>query len=67
MIYKHGDKYAVSVYDPTLKRKRWVGTFAPAGRRDAEQRILAIDHPRCCRRAGLPRSTAAMDSSLGIA
>ena len=28
MIVKRGDSYGVSVYDPALKRKRWVGTFA---------------------------------------
>lgn len=28
MIVKRGLSYGVSVYDPTLKRKRWVGTFA---------------------------------------
>jgi integrase len=28
MIVKRGNSYAVSVYDPALKRKRWVGTFA---------------------------------------
>ena len=28
MIVKRGKGYGVSVYDPALKRKRWVGTFA---------------------------------------
>jgi integrase len=28
VIVKRGNSYAVSVYDPALKRKRWVGTFA---------------------------------------
>ena len=28
MIVKRGKGFGVSVYDPALKRKRWVGTFA---------------------------------------
>jgi integrase len=35
VIINRCGKYAVSVYDPTLKRKRWVGTFAT--RRDARE------------------------------
>jgi integrase len=27
MIVKRGSSYGVSVYDPALKRKRWIGTF----------------------------------------
>jgi hypothetical protein len=27
MIVKRGSSYGVSVYDPGLKRKRWIGTF----------------------------------------
>lgn len=27
MIVKRGSSYGVSVYDPTVKRKRWIGTF----------------------------------------
>jgi integrase len=42
---KRGGKFAVSVYDPSLKRKRWVGTFdkerdAKAAERDASRRRL---------------------------
>lgn len=35
MIVKRGSSYGVSVYDPALKRKRWVGTFAT--RREARE------------------------------
>jgi hypothetical protein len=40
MIVKRGSSYGVSVYDPAVKRKRWVGTFptlreARAGERAA--------------------------------
>jgi integrase len=34
LIIKRGEKFAVSVYDPTLKRKRWVGTYGT--RREAK-------------------------------
>ncbi len=38
MIVKRGNSYGVSVYDPALKRKRWVGTFATkAEARNAER------------------------------
>lgn len=38
MIVKRGSGYGVSVYDPALKRKRWVGTFASkAEAREAER------------------------------
>lgn len=38
MIVKRGSAYGVSVYDPALKRKRWVGTFASKGEaREAER------------------------------
>ncbi|MFN8225061.1 MAG: site-specific integrase [Gaiellales bacterium] len=38
MIVKRGRGYGVSVYDPALKRKRWVGTFASkVEARDAER------------------------------
>ncbi len=38
MIVKRGAGYGVSVYDRTLKRKRWVGTFATkAEAREAER------------------------------
>lgn len=38
VIVKRGDTYGVSVYDSTLKRKRWVGTFATkAEAREAER------------------------------
>src|SRR5437868_10445491 len=35
MIFQRGKKYCVSVYDPAIKRKRWVGTFST--RREARQ------------------------------
>jgi integrase len=43
MIKKRGRHYGVSVYDPALKRKRWVGTFetlreAREAERDASRR-----------------------------
>jgi integrase len=43
MIVKRGGSYGVSVYDPSVKRKRWVGTFptrreARAAERAAEGR-----------------------------
>jgi integrase len=38
VIVKRGNGYGVSVYDPALKRKRWVGTFASkAEAREAER------------------------------
>lgn len=38
MIVKRGNGYGVSVYDPALKRKRWVGTFkTKAEARNAER------------------------------
>jgi integrase len=38
VIVKRGNRYGVSVYDPQLKRKRWVGTFATkAEAREAER------------------------------
>jgi hypothetical protein len=45
VIVKRGGKFAVSVYDPSLKRKRWVGTFdkereAKAAEREASRRRL---------------------------
>lgn len=44
MIVRRGKSYGVSVYDPTVKRKRWVGTFAAlrearAAERTAAQRV----------------------------
>src|SRR4051794_41731423 len=43
MIRPRSGSYAVSVYDPAVKRKRWVGTFktlreAREAERDASQR-----------------------------
>jgi integrase len=45
VIIERGGKYAVSVYDPALKRKRWVGTYekkrdARAAEQDAMRRRL---------------------------
>jgi integrase len=45
VIIKRGGKYAGSVYDPALKRKRWVGTYererdAKAAEREASRRRL---------------------------
>lgn len=38
MIVKRGDRFGVSVYDPALKRKSWVGTFdTKRDARDAER------------------------------
>ena len=38
VIVKRGKGYGVSVYDPALKRKRWVGTFRTKGEaREAER------------------------------
>jgi integrase len=46
MIVKRGKGYGVSVYDPALKRKRWIGTYptlrdAREAERNASQRKLA--------------------------
>ena len=46
MILKRSGKYAVSVYDPALKRKRWIGTYqtlkeAREAERDAGRRKLS--------------------------
>jgi hypothetical protein len=46
VIVKRGGKFAVSVYDPSLKRKRWVGTFdkereAKVAEREASRRRLS--------------------------
>src|SRR4051812_6623651 len=45
MIIERGGKYAVSVYDPALKRKRWGGTYekkrdAKIAERDASRKRL---------------------------
>lgn len=42
MIVKRGASYGVSVYDPALKRKRWVGTF----RTKAEARVAEREASR---------------------
>src|SRR4051812_24402997 len=52
MIQKRGAGYAVSVYDPALKRKRWVGTFetlraARDAERDASRRRGAAGRVTC--------------------
>ena len=52
MIVKRGEKFGVSVYDPALKRKRWVGTFATKreakdAERDASQRRLSVSRLKC--------------------
>ena len=45
MIVKRGNGYGVSVYDPALKRKRWVGTFrTKAEAREAEREASRRRH-----------------------
>lgn len=44
MIVKRGGRYGVSVYDPSLRRKRWVGTFAT--RREALEAERAASQKR---------------------
>jgi integrase len=57
MIVPRGKSYGVSVYDPALKRKRWVGTFATrrearAAERKAEQRTPQGETEDCAVFAG---------------
>ena len=60
MIKKRGKGYGVSIYDPALKRKRWVGTFKMLGEaRDAER--------TASRRRGVGRVTCGEFSSLWLA
>lgn len=52
MIVKRGKKWAVSVYDAGLKRKRWVGTFetrhdAKEAERDAAKRRTTAGRVTC--------------------
>jgi integrase len=52
MIKKRGAAYGVSVYDPALKRKRWVGTFetlreAREAERDASRRRGTLARITC--------------------
>lgn len=52
MIVKRGKGYGVSVYDPALKRKRWVGTYqtlkeAREAERDASRRRLTSSRMTC--------------------
>jgi integrase len=45
MIVKRGNRYGVSVYDPALKRKRWVGTFRTKSEaREAEREASSRRH-----------------------
>ena len=41
MIRPRSGSYAVSVYDPALKRKRWVGTFKMMREAKAAERVAA--------------------------
>jgi len=60
VIKKRGKGYGVSVYDPALKRKRWVGTFRTLGEaRDAER--------AASRRRGVGRLTCGEFSKLWLA
>lgn len=60
MIKKRGKGYGVSVYDPALKRKRWVGTFKTLGEaRDAER--------TASRRRGVGRVTCGEFAKLWLA
>ena len=45
MIIRRGKAYGVSVYDPALKRKRWVGTFSTLREARAAQRSVAQRAP----------------------
>src|SRR5947208_14292627 len=52
MIVRRRKSYGVSVYDPTVKRKRWVGTFATlrearSAERTAAQRV-PYEHTEDC-------------------
>jgi integrase len=52
MIVKRGKGYGVSVYDPALKRKRWIGTYptwreAKDAERDASRRRLISSRMTC--------------------
>jgi integrase len=52
MIVKRGKGYGVSVYDPALKRKRWIGTCqtlreAREAERDASRRRLTSSRMTC--------------------
>ena len=60
VIKKRGKGYGVSVYDPALKRKRWVGTYKTLGEaRDAERSTS--------RRKGGGRLTCAEFAKLWLA
>jgi integrase len=52
MIVKRGKRYVVAVYEPALKRKRWIGTFdtlreARDAARDASRRRLTSSRMTC--------------------
>lgn len=52
MIVKRGNSYGVSVYDPVLKRKRWVGTYptrreAKDAERNASGRRAPLSQTTC--------------------
>ena len=52
MIVKRGKGYGVSVYDPAVKRKRWIGTYqtlrdAREAERDAGRRKLSSSRITC--------------------
>jgi integrase len=47
MIVRRGKAYGVSVYDPTVKGKRWVGSYPTLREaRAAERRAAAARHPQ---------------------
>ena len=58
VIIKRGKGYGVSVYDPALKRKRWVGTFKTLGEAREAERAAS-------RRRGVGRLTCGEFASCG--
>jgi hypothetical protein len=54
VIVRGGQSYGVSVYDPTVKRKGWVGTFATLSEARAAEREAARRAPQ-----GQPKRAAA--------
>jgi hypothetical protein len=46
MIIRRGKGYGVSVYDPSLKRKRWAGTFPTRREARAAERTAAQRAPQ---------------------
>ncbi len=67
MIFERNGKWCVAVYDPTLKRKRWVGTFASSrearrAEREASQKRMSLSRITCAEFVELWLSDYARDA-----